>query len=541
MAILKDKKIEKSQLSFTEYKAYTELRELAKHPFDLTQLTAERIDHFSAEACGYKLLYGTERVTDQIMKALANLAKESHALEKMKRMQAGDVVNYIVGYPSEDRPALHTATRDFFAQPEQASKAKEAAKEAMAEIEKLKVFISKIDAENKFSEMIMIGIGGSDLGPRANYYGLEYLKNPKRNVHFISNVDPDDAAKVLRNVNLKKCLIVVVSKSGKTIETFVNEDFLRSKCFELGLDPAKQFVAITMPGSPMDNPERYLASFYIWDWIGGRYSTTSMVGGVMLSFMLGFDVFWEFLHGASSMDKVALRSDVFSNLPLLAALLAIWNRNFLHYPTTALIPYSQALHRFPAHIQQVDMESNGKYIDQQGRFVTFETGPIIWGEPGTNAQHSFFQLIHQGTNVIPVNMIGFKESQYGDDIDVGGTTSQEKLLANMFAQAIALATGQQSDNPNTFFPGNRPTNILLGERLTPFALGALLSFYENFVDFQGFIWGINSFDQEGVQLGKVLASRLIDRFAAESRRARESSSYPLGDAFISHLNHFNKV
>lgn len=281
----------------------------------------------------------------------------------------------------------------------------------------------------------------------------------------------------------------------------------------------------------MDDKKRYLESFFIWDWIGGRYSTTSMVGGVMLSFAFGFDVFWEFLKGASAMDKSALVSDIKKNLPLLGALLSVWNRSFLHHPTLALIPYSQPLSRYSAHIQQVEMESNGKHVDQTGHFVKFSTGPIIWGEPGTNAQHSFYQLIHQGTDVIPLEFIGYKMSQNQQDHTFQGTTLQQKLLSNLFAQAIALAVGQKSENPNQQFAGNRPSHILLGKQLTPYALGALLSYFENKVAFEGFVWGINSFDQEGVQLGKVLAKKLIDRFADPKKNA----PYPLGDAFIKQL------
>jgi glucose-6-phosphate isomerase len=247
----------------------------------------------------------------------------------------------------------------------------------------------------------------------------------------------------------------------------------------------------------MDNPSEYRASFYIWDYIGGRYSVTSMVGAVALAFALGMDRFLEFLRGANAMDKAALQADPHANLPLLSALLGIWNRNFLEHPTTAIIPYSHALSRFPAHLQQLDMESNGKRIDKEGKPVHFDTGPIIWGEPGTNGQHSFYQSIHQGTAVIPLEFIGFATAQYGEDLSYKGTFSQEKLLSNLFAQAVALAQGQKSENPNKVFPGNRPSRILLAHQLDPYTLGALLAFYEHKVVFQGFIWNINSFDQEG--------------------------------------------
>jgi glucose-6-phosphate isomerase len=263
---------------------------------------------------------------------------------------------------------------------------------------------------------------------------------------------------------------------------------------------------------------------------------TSMVGAVALAFTLGMDRLLDFLRGASSMDKIALKDNPKTNLPLLSALLSIWNRNFLGLPTVAMIPYSQPLFRFPAHLQQLEMESNGKRVDKTGHFVDFETGPIIWGEPGTNGQHSFFQLIHQGTTAVPLEMIGFCENQYKDDVVYHGTSSQEKLLANLFAQSLALATGQKSTNPNQFFPGNRPNRILLGQRLDPFTMGAILSYYEHKVAFQGFMWNINSFDQEGVQLGKILASKIIDQFAAKREgKPLDPKNFPLGQAYLKHL------
>lgn len=523
--------------TFSNYIATKKLTILAQNPIHLshpTVLTPERLAGYYAEACGFKLLYGTEKVTEEVVKTLFELSNESLALEKMQRMQAGEIMNEIVGYPSERRAVLHTATRDFFDKPQSSQAAKEAAKLARHEVEKLHSFIAKLEVEKNFSEMIMIGIGGSDLGPQAHYYALRHLQKRDRKVFFISNVDPDNAAMVLKEANLKTCLVVVVSKSGNTLETSVNEEFVRQKFKAEGLEPNKHFIAVTIPGSLMDNTERYLDVFHLWDWIGGRYSTTSMVGGVMLSFMFGFDVYWEFLKGANAMDKVALESDPKRNLPLLSALLSIWNRNFLGYSTIALIPYSQPLFRYPAHIQQVSMESNGKRIDRHGHPVDFQTGPIIWGEAGTNAQHSFFQLLHQGTSVVPMLMIGFKESQCGEDIIVEGTTSQEKLLANMFAQALALAMGQNVDNPNQCFPGDRPTSILIGQKLTPFSVGALLAFFEHKVAFEGFIWDINSFDQEGVQLGKRLATQILQRFAA-AKKGESGTTNPLADALLNHL------
>lgn len=534
MSTVKDHSKSTQELSFLDYPQTQKLNVLAQHPFDLTKegnLTPHRISTFASEACGYRLLYGTERVTDEVIRTLTELAHKAHAIDKMNAMQSGEVLNFIQGFPSENRAVLHTATRDFFDQPNTAKEAMTATQQAKKEVDKLKAFMAKIDKENLFTDLVCIGIGGSDLGPRAHYIALEYLQKPNRHVHFISNIDPDDTAMVLKGLDLKKTLVIIVSKTGTTLETRSNEEFAKTYFVKAGLKPEQHFISVTSEGSPMDDRKKYLECFYIWDWIGGRYSTTSMVGGVMLSFAFGFDLYWDFLKGASAMDKAALNEDIKTNLPLLGALLSIWNRSFLHYPTLALIPYSQALSRYSAHIQQVEMESNGKRIDKLGHPVNYSTGMIIWGEPGTNAQHSFYQLIHQGTDVIPLEFIGFEESQCQKDHTFNGTTLQQKLLSNLFAQAIALAVGQKSDNPNKVFPGNRPSHILLGKKLTPNALGSLLAYYEHKVAFEGFIWGINSFDQEGVQLGKVLAQKLIDRFADP----KNSPAYPLGDAFIKYL------
>jgi len=522
---------------FTRYQAYHKLKKLAEHPFDLAQpgnLTQRRLAHFYAEACGYRLLYGTERITDEVMNALIELADESQALAKMQRMQAGEVMNYIEGFPSERRAALHTATRDFFKKPNPSKKAAEAIRLARNELEKLKSFMAKVDAEKRFTDMVVIGIGGSDLGPRAHYLALQHLSKPGRRVRFISNIDPDDASMALKNLNLSKTLVVVISKTGTTLETLSNEQFVRAKFKREGLKPEEHFISVTCPNTPMDDPKNYVECFHFWEWIGGRYCTTSMAGGVVLAFAFGVEVFVDFLSGANAMDKTALQTDLQHNLPLLGALLSIWNRNFLGYPTTALVPYSQALHRFPAHIQQVEMESNGKQIDQHGRMLDFQTASVIWGEPGTNAQHSFYQLIHQGTDVVPLELVAYRESQCRDDLEIHGTTQQEKLLSNVFAQMIALATGQANENPNKRFLGNRPSHLLLAKELTPYALGALLAYFEHKVAFEGFIWDINSFDQEGVQLGKVLAGRIMDLFLA--KKGEEGAPFPLGEALLKHLD-----
>lgn len=530
------------KLPFNQLGSVNRLKKLAEDPLDLRKegvLTPTRLSKFCAEAAGYKFLYGTEKVTEETIHTLFELAQERKVLEEMQKMQSGEIVNKIEGYPSENRSALHTATRDFFEDPQKGVRAAEAAALARKEVDKLKLFMEKLDKENRFTDLIVIGIGGSDLGPKALYLALQYLQKKDRHIHFICNIDPDDASIALRDVDLKKSLVLVVSKSGTTLETLTNEELVRARFQKQGIKSEEHFISVTIPGSPLNDPKKYLESFHMWDWIGGRYSATSMGGGVLLSFMFGFDAYWELLRGANAMDKVALSKDLSNNLPLLGALFAIWNHNFLNYPTMALIPYAQPLSRFSAHIQQVEMESNGKRVDRNGIPVDFQTCPVIWGEPGTSAQHSFFQLIHQGTSTIPLEFIGFKEGQM-EDFAFKGTSSHEKLLSNLFAQALGLALGQNNENPNKAFPGNTPSHILLGKALNPHSLGALLSYYEHKVAFQGFIWNINSFDQEGVQLGKVLANQIIECFAAKKESTKTpKQSYPLGEAFLKHLDAFN--
>jgi len=515
-------------MSFSNLKATKHLKKLAESPFNLKELSPERIAKFSAHNCGYKLLYAAERITEEVEIALFELANESRAHEKMLQMQQGAIINKIEGYPSENREVLHTATRDFFENPIKNSNSIKAASLAHAEVEKLKSFMKEIDQENRFKCLIQIGIGGSYLGPQAHYEALQLFGRKDRNVFFLANIDPDEVVSVLQQVDLSETLVLVVSKTGTTLETSTNEALIRDHLQRSGLNPQEHMVSISMPGSPLDNPKQFRACFHIWDWIGGRYSTTSMVGAVVIAWACGFDIFWEFLKGANAMDKVALQGSSKENLPLLAALLGIWNRNFLGHASLAIIPYSQALRRFPAHIQQLDMESNGKHVDQRGNLVDFETGPIIWGEPGTSAQHSFFQLLHQGSTIVPIEFIGFANSQVQQDFVFKNSSSQQKLLANLFAQMIALATGQSSDNPNQQFSGNRPSHLILGEKLSPFALGALLAFYEHKIAFQGFIWGINSFDQEGVQLGKKIADKIIQLF-------QKQGHYPLAEAYLKEL------
>ena len=266
---------------------------------------------------------------------------------------------------------------------------------------------------------------------------------------------------------------------------------------------------MTSETSPLARDSGYLDSFYIDDFIGGRYSATSAVGGVVLSLSLGPDAFKALLDGAADADRLALEPDPTKNAALLDALLGVYERNALGRPSVAVLPYSQALSRFPAHLQQLDMESNGKRVDRYGKPVAIPSGPAGNGEPGTNGQHSFYQLLHQGTDIVPLQFIGFRKNQSGFDPEFQGSTARRKLNANLAAQIVAFACGKDDDNPNKAFPGGRPSTLIVGDELDPGALGALLAHYENKVMFQGFAWNLNSFDQEGVQLGKKLTSAVL--------------------------------
>ena len=390
----------------------------------------------------------------------------------------------------------------------------------MKQHNKVKDFVKKVHsgvitnaAGETFTTVVQIGIGGSDLGPRAIYLALENWAKAnhslKMKAEFISNVDPDDVAAVLSKINIARSLFVLVSKSGTTLETLTNETFIKETLKNAGLDVSKHMVAVTSETSPLANNSDYLDSFYIDDYIGGRYSSCSCVGGVILSLAFGSDIFDRFLTGAAEADKNAKNADIKKNAALLDALIGVYERNILGYPSTAVLPYSQGLSRFPAHLQQLDMESNGKSVNRFGDIVTYETGPVVFGEAGTNGQHSFYQLLHQGTDIIPLQFIGFKKSQMGSDVEVQGSTSQQKLCANVVAQIMAFACGKDDSNKNKEFEGGRPSSIIIGEQLTPESIGALLAHFENKVMFQGFIWNLNSFDQEGVQLGKVLAKKVL--------------------------------
>ncbi len=465
-------------------------------------------------AAGLNYNYAAKAVDDEILDCFEKLAKEAELCEKFEELYNGAVIN-----TGEKRLVLHHLTRsklgndvvcdgvnkrDFY----------------LKEQKKIEEFANDVhagkitnEAGEKFTTVVQIGIGGSDLGPRAMYIALEnYAKktgNFNMEARFISNVDPDDAAGVLAGIDVAYSLFVLVSKSGTTLETLTNESFVKDALAKAGLDASKHMVAVTSETSPLASNSGYLKAFFMDDYIGGRFSSCSAVGGAVLSLAFTPDIFARFLNGAAEEDRLATQKNVRENPAMLDALIGVYERNVLGFPSTALLPYSQALSRFPAHLQQADMESNGKSVNRFGEFVNYPTGPVLFGEPGTNGQHSFYQLLHQGTDIIPLQFIGFKDSQLGVDVDIQGSTSQKKLCANVAAQIIAFACGKDDDNNNKKFAGNRPSSIIIGKQLTPESVGALLSHFENKIMFQGFLWNVNSFDQEGVQLGKVLAKKVL--------------------------------
>jgi len=526
---------------FIDLQAVRQLQEQAEQPYNLAgegTLPPERIAGYRTSACGFDFMFATQRLDDRVLAGLQDLADEAGLVEQFQAMKSGAIMNRIAGHESENRQVLHTACRDVFSN---APLAPEAAEQAREQLSSLQSFLVDLDSGKvtndrgeSFNTILQVGIGGSDLGPRALYLALQRYCLPGRRARFIANVDPDDAAAVLADLDLSRTLVNVVSKSGTTLETLTNEQLVRQALAAEGLNPARHMIAVTGAGSPMDDPQKYLASFYMYDYIGGRYSATSMVGGVTLGFVLGYDNFQEILRGAHDMDVTAEKSSIKENLPLLMAMLGIWNHNFLGHATVAVLPYSQALLRFPAHLQQCDMESNGKQVSRYGKSVRWQTGPVVWGEPGTNGQHAFYQLLHQGTEIVPVEFIGFRQSQYQVDIKVKGTTSQQKLMANMLAQSLALAQGREHENPNKKFPGNRPSSLLIADRLTPYTMGGLLALYENRIVFQGFCWNINSFDQEGVQLGKILADRILSELAGGKGAGRQKLAHDAPEISLIH-------
>ena len=473
----------------------------------------------TAEAAGLFLDYSKNRVTDETIRLLVQLAEESGLRDGIEAMFRGDKLNV-----TEQGAVLHVALRA----PREATitvDGENVVPKVHAVLDQMTTFCTRVrtgewkgHSGKRIRNVVNIGIGGSDLGPVMAYEALKHYSDRGMTFRFVSNVDGTDFAEAVRDLQPDETLFIISSKTFTTLETMTNANSARDWSLAgLGRDPvsiAKHFVAVSTNSVEVKQFGIDTANMFpFWDWVGGRYSMFSAIG---LSTMLaiGPEQFRAMLHGCHEIDEHFRTAPFHENLPALMGLLTVWYTDFFGAETVAVLPYEQYLKRFPAYLQQLTMESNGKHVTVGGRAVAYDTGPVYWGEPGTNGQHSFYQLIHQGTRLIPSDFIAFHRP-----LNPLGR-HHELLLANVFAQSEALAFGKTADEvkqegtpgwlvPHRVFEGNRPSNTLLAERLTPDALGKLVALYEHSVFTQGVIWNIDSFDQWGVELGKVLAQRIV--------------------------------
>jgi glucose-6-phosphate isomerase len=493
----------------------------------LRELFAEdpgRGDRLTAEAAGLYLDYSKNRITDETMRLLVELAEESGVPERRDAMFRGEHINV-----SEDRAVLHVALR-MPADQALVVDGVDVVAQVHEVLGRMRQFSDRIRSGEwtgftgkRIRNIVNIGIGGSDLGPVMAYEALRYYSQRDLTFRFVSNVDSTDFAEATRDLAADETLFIISSKTFGTLETLTNATSARDWVVgELGDEAAvaKHFVAVSTNADRVREFGIDTANmFEFWDWVGGRYSMESAIG-LSIMVAIGPDRFDEMLAGFHEVDEHFRTAPLAENLPVLMGLLAVWYRDFFGAQTYGVMPYAQYLKRFPAYLQQLTMESNGKHVTLSGRHVDDDTGAVFWGEPGTNGQHSFYQLIHQGTTLIPVDLIGFGKSlnPLRDHHD--------KLNSNVFAQAQALAFGKTEDEvraegtpdrvvPHRVMEGNRPTNVLLAETLTPRLLGALVALYEHSVFTQGTIWDIDSFDQWGVELGKVLAQQIIPELESD--------------------------
>ncbi len=500
------------------------LRELLKDP-DRTDKT-----YLSHNGIGFD--FSRQRVTEETLGGLLQLAEATGLTQKIQAMAEGKAIN-----STEDRAVLHMALRanadDSFS-----VDGEDILADVHEVLQKIRQFVEEVRSGRRrgitgapFTNVVAIGIGGSYLGPE---FVAEALRTDPtclqasegKTLRFLANVDPIDVTRALQGLDPESTLVVVISKTFTTAETVLNartvKQWLQSA---LGADAIRQhMVAVS---TNLEGVEEFgidpQNAFGFWDWVGGRYSVCSAVGVLPLALQFGWEPIQEFLNGARDLDRHFLEAPLKENIPVMMGLLSLWNINFLGHAVTALLPYCQALLRFPAHVQQVEMESNGKRVLADGSVASFETGGIVLGEPGTNGQHSFYQLLHQG-RVVPADFLGFVRSQQPRKLPGDAVSNHDELMANFFAQPDALALGKTAEEveadgtekalvSHKVFPGNRPSNVLLMDQLTPFVVGQILALYEHRTAVQGFVWGLNSFDQWGVQLGKVLAKTVRQKMA----------------------------
>ncbi|TDE03946.1 glucose-6-phosphate isomerase [Flavobacterium sandaracinum] len=526
---------------------YSEMQKASMQ--ELFQLDSSRANTFNLQWNDFLIDYSKNIINTETIQLLLELADEVGLKSAIADYFEGEVINQ-----TENRAVLHTALRAT-----DSAVVKVEGIDVIPEIyevkEKIKAFTNEVTSGERtgftgkaFTDIVNIGIGGSDLGPAMVVEALQFYKN-HLNIHFVSNVDGDHVNEIIKKLNPETTLFVIVSKTFTTQETLTNSETIRkwflSKDFGTTQeDVAKHFVAVSTNIDKVTEFGINAANvFPMWDWVGGRFSLWSAVG-LTISLAVGYDNFDELLQGANEMDEHFKMEDFDKNMPVILALLSVWYNNFFGAESEALIPYTQYLQKLAPYLQQGTMESNGKSVGRDGKPVNYQTGTIIWGEPGTNAQHAFFQLIHQGTKLIPADFIGFITPLYGDN------DHHDKLMSNFFAQTEALMHGKSGVQvqaefdkqgiseekakfllPFKIFSGNKPTNTILIQRLTPKTLGSLIALYEHKIFVQGIIWNIFSFDQWGVELGKQLANSILAEIDTEKVQSHDSST-----AFL--LNHF---
>ncbi len=498
-----------------------------------------RTEKMHIEWCDFLVDYSKNIVTDETIKLFLDLANEVHLKEAISKYFDGDLINQ-----TENRSVLHTALRAS-----ENTSILVAGENIIPEIYSVKNKIKKFSEEvilgkrkgfsgKHFTDIVNIGIGGSDLGPAMAVEALQFYRNHLK-IHFVSNIDGDHISEVLKQLNPETTLFVIVSKTFTTQETISNATTIKNWFLKTGTqsDVAKHFVAVSSNSQKVaDFGIDAEVLFPMWDWVGGRFSLWSAVG-LSISLAVGFDHFDSLLKGANRMDEHFKNESFDKNIPVVLAFLSIWYNNFFGAESEAIIPYTQYLNKLVPYLQQGIMESNGKSIGRDGKSITYQTGTIIWGEPGSNSQHAFFQLIHQGTKLIPTDFIGFKEALYGNK------EHHDKLMSNFFAQTESLLIGKTVTQvvadlnklgispekteflaPFKIFAGNKPTNTLLIEKLTPESLGSLIALYEHKIFVQGIIWNIFSFDQWGVELGKQSASTILEEIETKKVGIHDSST-----------------
>ena len=479
---------------------------------------AVRVAHFSQEAPGVFADLSKNLWDAKIEAQLFALAQQTGVMERRNRMFQGEAIN-----TTENRAVMHWLLRqpaqgaDLAALPKAV---KSSLKEVHDTLNAMLAFAEKIRADKHMTDVVNIGIGGSDLGPQMAVMALQSFALKGKRFHFVSNVDGHELDAVLQGLKAENTLFLVASKTFTTLETMTNAVSAK-RWFEAqgGIDMPRHFVALTT-NVQAAGKFGIQTCFGFWDWVGGRYSLWSAIG-LPLAIAIGADKFREFLAGAHAMDQHFQHADAAQNLPIRLGLLDVWYRNFLHYTSRCIAPYHSALKRFAPYLQQLEMESNGKQVDPAGHALPYGTSPVLWGEPGTNGQHAFFQMLHQGTDVVPLEFVAVKNATHALH------DHQALLLSNALAQAQALMLGKSDAGGHKNFSGNRPSTFILLEDLTPFNLGALIALQEHRVFVSGAVWGINSFDQWGVELGKVLAKDIHTRMTSGDVAGLDASTAQL--------------